>query len=58
MLIGLLASFPLAIINHFITNRKLRLIYSIIPGMFIQFFVFGIGNTNLFKIIKTCGILF
>ena len=43
MLIGIFATFPLSIINYGITNKTLRLLYAIIPGMYLQYFVFDIG---------------
>lgn len=47
ILICMLLTFVLGYINRFIRNEKLRLIYSLLTGMTLQFYMYGYSK-NLF----------
>lgn len=58
LLIALLAAYPLSLINYLIGNKTLRLLYSIIPGFILQYFVYGDGKIFVLIFLASFHVLF
>jgi hypothetical protein len=43
-LLCILFSFPLGYLNFFIYNPTLRILYGLIPGLILQYFMYGKGK--------------
>ena len=43
-IICMILTYPLGYINYYLTNPTLRLLYGLIPGLILQYFMYGPSN--------------
>ncbi|MCQ2819069.1 MAG: hypothetical protein MJ252_17545 [archaeon] len=60
LVLTMMSAMPLSIINHFLTNPKVRLWYGLITGIILQYFLYGSGiaHTGISSIVSYLFIKF
>lgn len=57
LLLSILTTFPLGIINHFIYGRTFRLLYALIFGSLVQYYMYGFSCINVLIATIICYVL-